>query len=168
MRLRPYKRCDAEKIQNWIKEEDVFLKWGGKRFGTFPIDADIINDKYDQQNGDCVEADNFYPWTAIDDEGNAVGHFTMRYVNGDSRQVRFGWVVVDQSARGKGYGKQMLSLGLQYAFDIFGAKKVTIGVFENNAPAHECYKKVGFVDREIVKGDPWNVVEMEILRENRK
>ena len=34
MRLRPYKSCDAAIIENWIKDEDVFLKWGGNHFGN--------------------------------------------------------------------------------------------------------------------------------------
>ena len=41
MRLRPYKSCDAAIIENWIKDEDVFLKWGGNHFGPFPINGEI-------------------------------------------------------------------------------------------------------------------------------
>ena len=37
MRLRPYKSCDAKKIISWIKDEEVFLKWGGDHFGSYPI-----------------------------------------------------------------------------------------------------------------------------------
>ena len=86
----------------------------------------------------------------------------MRYLNGDRKLLRFGWVVVDSAARGKGYGAQMLRLGLTYAFEFLGAEKVTIGVFENNAIAHSCYQKVGFADVGITKGEPCNVIEMEI------
>lgn len=166
MRLRPYKSCDAKTIVEWIKDENIFLKWGGARFGSFPIEPSTINDKYYKNNGDCAEEDNFFPWSAIDDNNKIVGHFIMRYTGGDNRQLRFGWVVVDDSIRGKGYGKQMLILGLKYAFEIFKVERVTIGVFENNEPALWCYKKSGFVETEIVKGEPWNVVEMEILKKN--
>ena len=166
MRLRPYKSCDAVVIEKWIQDKDVFQKWGGERFGAFPISASVIDEKYTRLNGDCIEKDNFYPWIAMDEDGNAVGHFIMRYTNGDNRQWRFGWVIVDDAMRGKGYGKQMLSLGLQYAFDLLGAEKITIGVYENNGSAHRCYQKVGFTDVETVEGDPWNVIEMEILRKD--
>lgn len=164
LRLRPYKRCDADLITEWIKDEKVFQKWGGERFGNYPINPDIIDEKYSKNNGDCVEPDNFYPWTAIDDNNRAVGHFIMRYTGGDNRQLRFGWVIVDDTLRGKGYGKQMLILGLKYAFDILKVDKITIGVFENNESAHWCYRKVGFVETEIVQSEPWNVVEMEIVK----
>jgi len=166
MNLRPYKTCDAKYISEWVQDEDVFLKWGGKLFGSFPIDAGIIDDKYVHQNGNCKEDDNFYPWVAYTDEEGVVGHFIMRYIHGDKKNIRFGWVVVNGSIRGKGFGTQMLTLGLDYAFNFLGAEVVSIGVFENNEPAHNCYRKVGFKDREIVEGDPWRVVEMEIKRED--
>jgi len=166
-----YKKCDAKYINEWCKDEEIFLKWGGDHFGKFPITEDIINDKYFKHNGDCEEEDNFYPMTAFDEEG-VVGHFIMRYLNGDNRILRFGWVIVDDSKRGMGYGKEMLSLGLQYAFDILKVGKVTIGVFENNVSAYRCYKAVGFqdvaMDEEIVvtiKEEKWKIIELEITEE---
>jgi RimJ/RimL family protein N-acetyltransferase len=164
LRLRPYKSCDSGIIEKWIQDKDVFMKWGGERFGEFPISARIIDDKYTLNNGDCAEEDNFYPWIAFDDENGVVGHFIMRYINGDNRILRFGWVVVDDKIRGKGYGTEMLRLGLKYAFEILKADVVTIGVYENNDRAHNCYKKLGFTDKEIVEKEPWNVIEMEIKK----
>ena len=165
MRLRPYKSCDAETIAKWVQNEDIFHKWGGDRFGSYPIDAKVINDKYSLNNGDCAEPDNFYPWVAVDDDHRVVGHLIMRYTDGDPRRLRFGWVIVDDALRGKGYGKQMLTLGVKYAFEILGADTITIGVFENNEPAHRCYRKVGFTDHFVTESEPWNVVEMEMTKE---
>ncbi len=162
IRLRPYKSCDAAKIASWLTDRDVFLKWGGDRFGEFPITPQIIDEKYSRNNGDCTEPDNFYPWIAFDDEHGVVGSFIMRYLKGDNHILRFGWVIVDDSLRGMGIGTQMLRAGLKYAFEILGVDKVTIGVFETNTPAHECYKKIGFTDRETVVKEPWNLIEMEI------
>ena len=111
LRLRPYKSCDSERIARWIKDEDVFLKWGGERFGAYPVSAKTIDEKYRLNNGDCEEADNFYPWVAFDDENGVVGHFIMRYIHGDNRILRFGWVIIDDMVRGKGYGTEMLRAG---------------------------------------------------------
>ena len=87
LRLRPYKSCDSKHIADWIKNEETFVKWGGERFGSYPINAKIIDDKYRLNNGDCVEEDNFYPMTAFDDSG-VVGHFIMRYINGNNKGER--------------------------------------------------------------------------------
>lgn len=170
LRLRPYKSCDSKRIADWIKNEETFVKWGGERFGSYPINAKIIDDKYRLNNGDCVEEDNFYPMTAFDDSG-VVGHFIMRYINGNNKILRFGWVIVDDTQRGKGYGKQMLELGLKYAFEISGVEKVTIGVFENNIPAYKCYKSIGFneiatdcYETETVNGEESKIIELEITK----
>lgn len=165
VRLRQYKSSDAVKIAEWVKDKDAFLKWGGELFGEFPISAETIDEKYRLNNGDCKEPDNFYPWIVFDENG-VFGHFIMRYLHGDNKILRFGWVVVDDSIRGKGYGTQMLQVGLKYAFEILGVDVVTIGVFENNELAHKCYKKVGFIDKEIVSKQLWNVIEMEIKKED--
>ncbi len=45
----------------------------------------------------------------------------------------------------------MLNLALQFAFQITGAKAVQLNVFNENASAKQCYKKVGFVERKIDK-----------------
>ena len=50
---------------------------------------------------------------------------------------------------GTGRGKQMLKLALDYAFDVLGARKVTLGVLENNPSAYHCYKAAGFRDVEM-------------------
>ncbi len=165
IRLRQYKSCDAAKIAEWVKDKDAFLKWGGELFGAFPVSAETIDEKYRLKNGDCKEPDNFYPWIAFDDNA-VIGHFIMRYLNGDNKRLRFGWVVVDDSIRCKGYGTKMLRAGLKYAFEILGVDVVTLGVFENNELAHNCYKKAGFTDRETVKKEPWDVIEMEIRKED--
>ena len=73
--------------------------------------------------------------------------------------------MVDDTIRGKGYGYQMLQAGLRYAFEFLEAYRVTIGVFEQNDPAYNCYKRVGFHDVKVAPGEPWNVIEMEITKE---
>lgn len=40
----------------------------------------------------------------------------------------------------------MLQLGTKFAKEIFGATKVSLGVFDNNKSAYYCYKAVGFND----------------------
>ena len=157
LRLRPNKPCDAQKIISWCQDEETFRKWGGDHFGTYPISAEIMNYVYLEKNGDCAEADNFYPLTAFDEDG-ICGHFIMRYLHGNNRIIRFGWVIVAPDHRGKGYGKEMLSAGIRFAREIYHAEKLSIGVLEDNDSAHYCYRSVGFKDTETVDG----VIEMEL------
>lgn len=110
-------------------------------------------------------------FTAIEDD-KTVGFFTMRRPPESFDELRFGFIVVDPSKRGKGYGKRMLQLGLKFAFEIYGAKKVSLSVFENNESAYFCYKAVGFNDVILDKtetyyvlGEEWKCKELMI--ENR-
>ena len=45
----------------------------------------------------------------------------------------------------------MLKLALKYAFEIYGANRVSLGVFENNKSAYYCYKAAGFEDVFLMK-----------------
>ena len=145
LRLRPYKECDAKTIVSWCKDEKSLRRWSSDRYDHYPITPDDMNKKYFDCNGDCPEMDNFYPMTAFDESG-VVGHLIMRFTDADRSILRFGFVIVDDSRRGVGYGKQMLRLALRFAFDILKVQKVTIGVLENNPSAYRCYKAAGFKD----------------------
>ena len=159
LRLRPYNKNDAETIMSWIKGEKVFYKWTAGVLGEYPISVEQFN-----------AVSNLMAFTAIEDN-EIVGFFTMRRPNEFFEELRFGLVIVDDSQRGMGYGKEMLQLGLKYAFDILKVDKVTLGVFENNQPAYFCYKSVSFKDVQLDKleyyyimGESWKCLELEIER----
>ncbi|MDO4458577.1 MAG: GNAT family N-acetyltransferase [Clostridia bacterium] len=157
LRLRPYNTDDADTILSWTKDEKAFYKWTAGVLGNYPLSAEQFND-----------VGNRMAFTAIDDN-DIVGFFTMRQPSESFDELRFGFVVVDSSRRGRGIGKQMLKLGLKFAKEIYGAKKVSLGVFKNNESAYYCYKSAGFTDvttDEIeiyqVLGEEWECLEMEM------
>ena len=159
MKLRPYKPCDAAIILSWIRDEETFRRWSTDRYDHYPITPADMNRKYLDCNGDCAEADNFYPMTAVKD-GVPVGHLILRYTGQDI--LRFGFVIVDDTKRGAGYGKQMLRLALKYAYEILKAKKVTIGVLENNPGAYHCYKAVGFRDVAMATPEYYSILGQQV------
>lgn len=44
--------------------------------------------------------------TAFDESG-VVGHLILRFTDEEQQTIRFGFVIVDDAKRGKGYGKEM-------------------------------------------------------------
>ena len=157
IRLRPYNTNDADIILSWSNNERAFYKWSAGILGKYPIS---------KKRFEFVE--NLMAFTAIEDD-EIVGFFTMRRPSDSFDELRFEFVVVDPAKRGKGYGKAMLQLGLKFAFEIYGAKKVTLGVFENNEAAYYCYKSVGFKDvifdtteTYSVLGEEWKCKELMI------
>ncbi|MBR1384792.1 MAG: GNAT family N-acetyltransferase [Ruminococcus sp.] len=166
IRLRPYKACDADIIASWIKDEVTFRKWCADRYDSYPISGEDINSHYDSM----AYSDSFYQMTAFDESG-VVGHLIMRFTDEQKSVLRFGFIIVDDSRRGEGLGRQMLELAVRYAFDILKAKKVTLGVFKNNEQAYRCYKAVGFkeVKADVTEhyeifGERWDCIELELLK----
>ena len=171
LKLRAYKPHDAESIVSWIKDERALRRWSFDRYGVYPITSDDINYKYIDCNGDCEESDNFYPMTAVDANG-PVGHLILRYTDAAKTVIRLGFIIVDDNKRGRGYGKRMIQMAIQYAFDMLKAKKITLGVFENNLTAYHCYKAAGFrevsMEQDVifeVLGEKWKCIELEVNKE---
>ena len=167
LRLRPYKACDASVIVSWIGDETAFRKWCADRYESYPITAEDMNSHYDAM----AYSDSFYEMTAFDESG-AVGHLILRFTDEEKKVLRFGFVIVDDQKRGKGYGREMLRLAIKYAFDILKAEKITLGVFENNDSAYWCYRAAGF--RDVSQGAPeyypvfgelWKCLELELTKE---
>lgn len=160
IRIRPYKDSDLETVFSWCPDEDTFYKWTAGVLGPYPITAEAF-----QKTGELMR------FTALD-EKEPVGFFTVRNPRDTLEELRFGFVLLDPRKRGKGYGKAMLQLGLKYAFEIYGAETVSLGVFENNTPAYWCYRSAGFREtgtREAytVNGQQWMAIDMECRKTNK-
>ena len=160
LRLRPFKQADAALILTWCQDETTFYQWTAGRLGNYPITQEQFRFN-----------DALMPFVAFDEDG-IVGFFTLRTPNNNLDELRFGFVIVDPAKRGKSYGKSMLRLGIKFAFELYGAKKVSLGVFENNLPAYYCYKAAGFQDVSLdtietysVLGEEWCCKELMIKNE---
>ena len=157
MTLRPFVTNDATTILSWCKDKHAFRLWSADRYKDFPAKPEEMVRQYEGQN--------MYPLTAIVGEEIA-GHILLRYPSEDKSVIRFGFVIVDDSKRGKGYGRQMLRLAIDYAQQELGAKRITLGVFCDNISAAECYKSVGFriigIDSYVIDGEEWKGFEMEL------
>ncbi len=149
IRIRPYKDADANTILSWCQNEKVFYQWTAGVLGNYPIT---------QNEFSFVKA--FMPFTAFDESG-IIGFFTLRNPNELLDELRFGFVIVNLDRRGKGYGKAMMQLGLKFVFEIYGAKRASLGVFENNLPACYCYRAAGFHEVNIDPPETYQILGEE-------
>lgn len=161
MNLRKYKEEDAKKILSWIKNEREFRMWSADRYEKYPPSPSDINNNYLKSK----ETSNFYPFT-LEDEGKVIGHLILRNPGENKNIIRLGFIIVDNSIRGKGYGKQLIKEAIKYAKEKLGAKEINLGVFTNNEGALQCYKSVGFKLIDIEKNayqfyeEQWDCAEM--------
>ena len=164
MKLRPFTKEDAAVVCTWLRTERDLFRWSADRFNKFPLTADDVFENYGPQ----IEGGRFFALSAVDDEDHLLGHFILRYPKeDDDTSVRFGFVILDPALRGKGNGKEMLRLGIQYAKEVLNVSRIDLGVFANNDSARYCYEAAGFkeYDRssfEIPIGT-WDCIEMELF-----
>lgn len=158
--LRAFDSKDADTILSWCKDKHAFRLWSADRYKDFPASADDMMKQY--------EGNNLFPLTMVENQ-DIVGHILLRHPSADKSVIRFGFVIVDDSRRGKGYGKQLLRLAISYAQQKLNARKITLGVFTENPSAIECYKSAGFKitgeDSYMIDGEEWKGVEMEYIIE---
>lgn len=163
MKLRAYEREDSPIIASWVRTEEELYKWSADRYGFFPLKDYSIDENY----ASAIPTGRFIPLTGIDEEGKVVGHLIIRYPKeDDDSSVRFGFVIVDPEIRGKGYGRELLKLAIEYVRNNLTAKRIDLGVFANNPKAQKCYESVGFKEfgEHIITtpfGD-WRCVDLEM------
>lgn len=168
MRLREFKKEDASIIASWLRSEEELYKWSADRFNKYPLSGDDINENYASQ----LETGRFFQFAAVDDNEEVVGHFIIRYPReSDDSTVRFGFVILNPELRGKGLGKEMLQLGIEYVKNHLLTSRIDLGVFENNESAVYCYESVGFKEYGRRKCEmpigTWNCIDLELFIERR-
>ena len=169
MILRDYRKEDSPVIAGWLRTEEELYKWSADRFNKYPLAENDVEENYAPQ----IASGRFFPLTAVDEEGNVIGHFIIRYPREeDDSSVRFGFVIVDPSLRGKGYGKEMLLLGIRYAKEKLGVSRIDLGVFENNESAKHCYEACGFKEYGIRDCEMpigvWKCIDMEMFTDSNR
>lgn len=165
MRLRPFMLCcDFDEIKNWISDERTHAMWCANII-KYPIekeDFDNVMLKVATMFGDR-------PYVATTDDGKVVGFFCYS-VNLSTNEGMLKFVMVNPSQRGKGLGKAMLQLAIEYAFNITKADAVQLNVFSENTRAKKCYESVGFAARKTdadtfkFKDESWSRCNMVIKK----
>ena len=166
MILRDFRNEDTGTIVTWIRNEEELYKWSADRYNKYPLTGEDIISNYAAQ----LETGRFFPLTITDDNGTVTGHLIVRYPKeDDDTSVRFGFVIVDPGLRGKGYGKEMLLLAIDYVRTHLTATRIDLGVFENNPGARHCYEAAGFKAFGTRKSElpvgVWDCTDMEMFIE---
>jgi RimJ/RimL family protein N-acetyltransferase len=162
LKLRGFEPSDAEIIVQWIGCEREFRMWCADQYDHFPIKAEDMVTMYEKRG----KTGTFFPMTVVDENDDAAGHLILRYADEFREVVRFGFIIIDDSLRGRGIGREMLRLAKEYAVSVLGAKWLTLGVFANNLSALKCYRSVGFHEagREVeefeIFDEKWKCIEM--------
>lgn len=162
LRLRSFQTIDAKTIVTWANNPEEFYMWSAGLLGDFPLTTqrllEAVSARYTNPK--------YFPLVAYDEDG-LLGFLTIRTPSEDEKKLAFGYVIINPNKRNKGYGKQMLKLSLEFAFERCKANEVSLDVFESNKQAYNCYKSIGFKEtgkQESIRIHEytWKYIEMAI------
>lgn len=164
--IRPYQPSDAAVITSWLKSEYLMRQWCADRYECYPVTPEDMTRYYERY----IDGQRSRALTMVNGS-DIVGYITLRIPADDPAEQRLGFVIVDDSKRGRGLGKALVSMAIKYAFETLGAMKVSLGVFENNPSAIHCYESAGFHRVSLPEtesyeclGETWKCIEMEQYR----
>lgn len=75
-----------------------------------------------------------------------IGHIDWRLGSGDA-----GIMIGNPEFKGKGWSRKILTLGIEYAFDILNLRRLTGGCYSENIAMCKCFENCGFQKEGIAK-----------------
>lgn len=94
-----------------------------------------------------------------------IGHIDWKIGTGD-----LGILIGNLDYRGKGLSEKICRMGLEYAFNILGLRRMSAGCYEKNIAMCRCFERIGFnkigIERESLslEGELCNHVLYDILK----
>lgn len=171
VRLEYFDREDFKQLMEWMNSEHLITNWAGSLF-KYPLTEDSLDWYIDNAN-DFKNSDVFI-YKAIDTKlHKTVGHISLGSISTKNRSGRISRVLVGNTAeRGKGYCKGMINAILKVGFEELKLHRISLGVYDFNTAAIQCYKKCGFVQegtmRDVLRYSDdtyWSLIEMSILED---
>ena len=157
--LRPIRDCkeDTDLIIRWRKSDTVrpyfiyqkpFTEEGHKQW----LERQIFTGK------------GFQFIVCKNEDHKPIGCTYLRDYDSDARKAEYGVFLGEVEERGKGLGKEVLELTLQFAFEHLKLHKVSARAFANNMPSIQSFLKCGFEkeayfkDEEYIHGEYRDIV----------
>ena len=160
--LSPMNEEDAEIYTVWMNDKEITDNLGSSTM-VFSEEA---------ERGWVEENSGEYQFAIIEREsGESIGNCGIQAVTHTFQRAELGLFIGDEENRNKGYGKEVLSLLLEYCFDTLNLHNVMLKVFSFNERAVHTYSRVGFKEigrrREAyyAKGRFWDEIYMDILKD---
>lgn len=168
--LRPISETDIESYFKWHSDNEIRFQ---AIMHPYLITERIEKEWFDKTIND--KSNKRYVFTVISKEDDTIiGYFQLVDVDFINRNAMLGIIIGEKKYQGRGYGKQILTLGLNFGFNSLGLLKISLDVLENNENAIELYKKLGFkqegfFEKEyLFNGCLYNVKRFAVFNTNKK
>ncbi|WP_304062678.1 GNAT family N-acetyltransferase [Pedobacter glucosidilyticus] len=135
MKLIAFEEQHIPILINWIKDEDTLLKFAGIAF-QYPLTAAQMESYIEKYPERLI-------YLVIDDEHQPVAYGEV--IPQEDHSARLGHLLIGESQqRGKGLGKQLISLLIEKAKQELNINRIDLYLLSNNDVAAKCYLNFGF------------------------
>ncbi len=134
--------CTKEYV-NWLNDKEVYkyLDTGGNY--TLERLADYLS---------AYSVNPVLFWAIIVKETSShIGNIKIDPINKKHLIGEYGILMGDRNNWGKGFAKEASKVVIDYCFDVFGLRKITLGVIKDNIAAVKLYESLGFEQEGIYR-----------------
>ncbi|MGE6352643.1 GNAT family N-acetyltransferase [Flavobacterium sp. NPDC079362] len=162
IRLEKFDTKDYSQLINSIKDARELMQFAGPEF-TFPLTEEQIERSLSDKNRIAFRVVNV-------SNDSTIGHCQICFKDKFANLGRI--LIMDELLRGKGIGKQILTLLLEFILENSKQRNVELNVFDFNTSAIKCYEKIGFVinrDKKFVRemdSETWTALNMQLDLDN--
>ncbi len=147
VRLRPFKKEDLDIVHTWRNDPELrFLAM----MHPYPVTREQDLAWFEHL---LIDTSNKTISFACETRQDCLlfGYFQLRDINQIQRHAFLGIVIGENSYRGKGYGREICSLGIMYGSNYLGLHKISLDVLADNKNAIALYIKLGFKEEGVFK-----------------
>jgi RimJ/RimL family protein N-acetyltransferase len=147
-----FERSDFDRLIGWIDSSKLLVQWAGPQF-SYPLDrVQLESYIYNSEHG---VSKNVIFKVLINNI--ITGHIELCDLNIPKKSAMLTrFLIGNPKARGKGFGQKICKTFLDHAYNIYGIETIDLFVFDDNFPALNCYRKIGFTEEGYFP-DTWEV-----------
>lgn len=144
--LRPITLLDTDLIIKWRNSESV------KKY--FIYREPFTHEGHNKWLKEQVETKNAYQFIVCKIENDKpIGCTYLRDIDRNDRKAEYGVFIGEVTDRGKGIGKEALSLTLNFAFEELKLHKVFARALSDNEASIHCFLQSGFTKEALLRDD---------------
>lgn len=163
--LRAIRRDDLSTLNAFYNDVEVELAGGGDP--PLPQSVERLEAEFNSQiAGGGRDGMSF----VIEADGRCIGQCALFGVNGVARTAELGITIGDKGYWGRGYGREAVTLLVEYGFRHHNLHRIHLKVHAANERAMRCYRACGFVEEGRLRSHVWSngayddLVVMGVLR----
>lgn len=156
---------DADNLANWLNDLAVSLPLGYEAYT--PTSAERIRNEV----SGIINSNQHVFSIFHNDSNKCIGRCALFNIDFINRTSTLSILIGDKNHWNKGFGKEAITLLIDYAFNLINLNSVRLSVFSFNENAMNCYKDVGFKEvgrlrqAKIIGKVKYDSIVMDILAE---